>query len=91
MTEIYSFIFSLGLGIVARLLYLGASALAKRTDFLPVTIILDVLTAAIVGGAFTAYIILSAAELAPYMFAALGGGYFITLALTRKRRNNNSA
>lgn len=86
MTEIYAFIFSLGLGIAARALYLGATALSKRTDLLPVTVILDILTAAVVGGAFTAYVILSAVEIAPYMFAALATGYYLTYLLTKKSR-----
>ena len=84
MTELYAFIFSLGLGIFARGLYLAESALAKRTNLLPVTVVLDLLTALIVGGAFTLYVILTGTTLAPYMFAALLSGYYVTYMLTRK-------
>ena len=84
MTELYAFLFSLGLGIFARGLYLASTALAKKTDLLPVTVVLDLLTALIVGGAFTLYVILTGTTLAPYMFAALLSGYYITYVLTRK-------
>ncbi|MDE7406366.1 MAG: hypothetical protein K2M89_05795 [Clostridiales bacterium] len=82
MSETYAFLFCLGLGIAARFLYIGESLLAKRTDILPVTVILDTLTVIIVGGAFTLYVILTGSVLAPYMFASLFGGYFITYKLT---------
>ncbi|MDE5593394.1 MAG: hypothetical protein K2I75_05615 [Clostridiales bacterium] len=82
MSETYAFLFCLGLGIAARFLYMGESLLAKRTDILPVTVILDAFAVIIVGGAFTLYVILTGSVLAPYMFAALFGGYFITYKLT---------
>lgn len=85
MKEIYAFLFSLGLGIFARILYIGATALAKRTNLIPVTVVLDVLTATIVGGGFTAYIILTGTVLAPYMFAALLAGYLFTYWLTKAK------
>ncbi|MCH5160914.1 MAG: hypothetical protein J1G04_02675 [Clostridiales bacterium] len=92
MTEIYAFIFCLGLGIAARLLYMAASALAEKTDIFPVTVVLDISVTAFVGGAFAAYVILSSAVIAPYMFAALAAGYLITFMLTRnataKKRTN---
>ena len=84
MTELYAFLFSLGLGIFARGLYLASTALAKRTNLLPVTVALDLFTALIVGGAFTLYVIITGTTLAPYMFAALLSGYYITYVLTRK-------
>lgn len=86
MIELYSFLFSLGLGIVARILYIGATALAKRTNLLPVTVVLDTLTVLLVGAGFTAYIILSGAVLAPYMFAALFSGYLLCYLIFRKKR-----
>ncbi len=89
MSEIYAFVFSLGLGIAARLLYLGASALSKRTDLLPVTIVLDVVTALTVGGALTVYIILTGTVLAPYIFAALAAGYFFAYLVTRSKKRSN--
>ncbi|MBD5132698.1 MAG: hypothetical protein HDT28_08980 [Clostridiales bacterium] len=85
MSELYSFIFCIGLGIAARLLFMLMSLIAKRTDLLPVTVLLDALTVIIVGGAFTAYVILSGATLAPYMFAALGAGYLLTYRLTKSK------
>lgn len=84
MTELITFGFSLFLGLAARFLYMGATALAKRTNLLPVTVVLDILTVLIVGGAFTAYIILRSVVLAPYPFAALAAGYFIGYSLTKK-------
>lgn len=84
MTELYSFIFCLLLGIAARLLFMLTSLIAKRTDLMPVTVALDFLTAVAVGGAFTAYVILSGATLAPYMFAALGASYLLTYLVTRR-------
>lgn len=84
MTELYAFLFSLGLGIAARVLYIGATALARRTNLLPVTIILDALTAMIVGGAFTAYVIATGTPLAPYMFAVLFAGYLFCYWCTKK-------
>lgn len=84
MIELYAFLFSLGLGIAARFLYIGSSALSKRTNILPVTFILDILTVAIVGGAFTAYVILTGTPLAPYMFAALLSGYLFCYWATKK-------
>ncbi len=87
MTELYAFLFSLGLGVFARGLYLASTALAKKTNLLPVTVTLDLLTALIVGGAFTLYVILTGTTLAPYMFAALLAGYYITYVLTRKASN----
>ena len=85
MSEIYTFIFCIGLGIIARLLYLGISALEKRTDLFPVTITLDVLLALIIGAAFIIYIIFSGATVAPYMFAAALSGYYLTYLITRKK------
>ncbi len=84
MTEIYAFLFSLGLGIFARVLYIGATALSKRTNLMPVTVTLDILTAAIIGGCFTAYVILTGTALAPYMFAALLSGYLFAYWATKK-------
>lgn len=89
MSETYAFLFCLGLGIAARFLYMGESMLAKRTDILPVTVILDALTVIIVGGAFTLYVIFTGSVLAPYMFAALFSGYFITYKLTSKCKIKN--
>ncbi len=83
MTEIYSFVFCLALGIAARLLYIAATFLAEKTDLFPVTVVLDISVAAIVGGAFAAYVILFSAVIAPYMFASLAAGYLITFLLTR--------
>ena len=37
MSQTYAFIFCFALGIAARFIYLGATALAKRTNLLPVT------------------------------------------------------
>lgn len=78
----------MALGIVARFLYMGATALARRTDLLPVTVVLDTLTVLAVGGGFTAYVILTGTVLAPYMFAALFSGYLFTYWVTRKIGNN---
>lgn len=78
--------FCLGLGIAARILYMAETLLAKRTDILPVTVILDMLTVLTVGGGFTAYVILTGSVLAPYMFAALFSGYFLTYKLTSGTR-----
>ncbi len=86
MTELYAFIFAFGLGITARLLYLAESALAKRTNLIPVTAALDVLTALVIGGALTVYVILTATVIAPYIFASLFAGYYFTYLLTRKSR-----
>lgn len=83
MNEMYSFLFCLGLGIFARLLFLCANALAKRTNLIPVTFALDALTVAVVGAAFTLYVIFFGAVLAPYMFAALFSGYLFTYWLTK--------
>ena len=74
MTELYSFIF----------FFLLSPLIAKRTDLMPVTVALDFLTAVAVGGAFTAYVLLSGATLAPYMFAALGASYLLTYLVTRR-------
>ena len=82
MNETYAFLFCLGLGIFSRFLYMGSSLLAKRTDIFPVTIVLDALCVCAVGGAFTVYVIFSGIVLAPYMFAALFSGYFLTYKLT---------
>ena len=81
MREIYDFIFFIAAGISARFLYLAATALAKRTNLLPVTVVLDTLTALSVGGACIAYVILTSAVVAPYMFAALLSGYLFTYSL----------
>ncbi|MCH5162175.1 MAG: hypothetical protein J1G38_01645 [Clostridiales bacterium] len=83
MTELYAFLFSLGLGVATRVLYMAASALAKRTDLKPVTIVLDSLVALTVGGALVAYIILTGTVIAPYIFACLFGGYLIAYWATR--------
>lgn len=85
MTEIWTFLFSLGLGIAARFLYMLASLVSKRTDLLPVTFILDLLTVCAVGAGFTLYVVMTGAALAPYMFAALAGGYYLTYKLTAKK------
>lgn len=84
MNSVYAFLFCIGLGIAARLVYLAATLLAKKTDLMPVTVALDTAVVAIVGAAFTAFIILSGTTLAPYQFAALGGGYYLAFMLTRK-------
>ena len=84
MNEIYAFVFCLALGLVARGLYMLATALAKRTNLLPVTIVLDVIVVLIVGGAFTAYVIFSDTVLAPYMFASLATGYMFAYVLSAK-------
>lgn len=86
MIELYSFLFCFGLGIAARPLFMAVSALAKRTNLIPVTVVLDFAFACSVGGAFIAFVILSGAVLAPYMFAALLSGYFFTYKLTSKPR-----
>lgn len=90
MSELYAFLFCLGLGLVARLLFMGVSALAKRTNILPVTIVLDALFVLLIGGAFTAYVILTGSEIAPYMFAALFSGYILTYLITRKKKSKSS-
>ena len=82
MSETYAFLFCLGLGIASRFLYMGMTLLAKRTDIFPVTVVLDMLTVTIVGGSFTLYVIFTGSVLAPYMFAALFSGYFLTYKLT---------
>ena len=86
MNEIYAFVFCLALGLAARGLYMLTTALAKRTNLLPVTIVLDVLVVLIVGGAFTAYIVLSDTVLAPYMFASLATGYMCADGLSSKSK-----
>lgn len=98
MTELYTFLFCLGLGIAARILYMLATLLAKRTNILPVTVVLDMLTCLVVGGAFTLYVIYSGAVLAPYMFAAVAAGYLLAYLITRndtllpkKRRKDKKA
>ncbi len=83
MKETYAFLFCTALGIAARFLYMAASALAKRTDLIPVTVVLDALTAATVGSAFILYVILTGTVIAPYLFAALFSGYFLTYLITR--------
>lgn len=85
MSEVYAFLFCFGLGIFSRFLYMGASKLAERTDLYPVTIVLDILTVAVVGAAFSLYIILTSSVIAPYMFAALLCGYYLCYILTRRR------
>lgn len=90
MSETYSFLFCLGLGIAARFLYMGATLLSKRTDILPVTVILDVLTVLTVGAAFTLYVIFTGSVLAPYMFAALMSGYLLTYKLTARDREKQN-
>lgn len=89
MSEVYAFLFCLGLGIAARFLYMGATLLSKRTDILPVTIILDTLTVMIVGAAFTLYIIFTDSVLGAYMFAALASGYLLTYKLTSFKKIKN--
>ena len=84
MSELYAFLFSLGLGVAARILYIGSTALAKRTNLLPVTFVLDVLTVATVGGAFTLYVIYTGTQLAPCLFAALFSGYLFAYWVTRR-------
>lgn len=85
MTELYAFLFCIALGFAGRILFLAASLLAKRTDLLPVTVILDTLTVLAVGGGFTAYIVLTGTPLAPYMFAALAAGYLFTYWVTKSK------
>ncbi len=84
MTELYTFLFCLGLGLVARVLYVLTSLLAERTNLLPVTVVLDISVCLAVGGAFTAYVVLTGAVIAPYMFAAVLAGYLFMYYLTRK-------
>lgn len=86
MTELYSFIFCIALGIAARILFMAFDLLAKRTNLLPVTVVLDILTVSIVGAGFTLYVVLSGAVLAPYMFAALFSGYLFTYWLTKSAK-----
>lgn len=88
MSEMYAFLFCLALGIVARLIFIASSLLAKRTNILPVTVILDTLTVLMIGGAFTLYIIFTGAVLAPYMFAALLSGYLFTYWLTKSSKRD---
>ncbi len=85
MSELYAFLFSLGLGVAARVLYLGATALARRTNLLPVTVVLDTLTVLAVGGAFTLFIVLTGTVLAPYLFAALFSGYLFAYWATKRK------
>ncbi len=84
MTETINFAVSLALGIAARFLYILTTAIAKRTNLIPVTVVLDILTVLIVGGAFTLYVVLNSVVLAPYLFAALFSGYFLAYSLTKK-------
>lgn len=86
MSELYAFLFCLLLGAATRLLYCAFSALAKRTNIYPVTVILDAIVMLMAGGAFCAYVVLSGATLAPYMFAAAGSAYYFTYLLTRRAR-----
>lgn len=86
MTETYAFLFCLGLGIASRFLYMAVTLLAKRTNLLPVTVVLDATFVMTVGCAFTAYVVFGGATLAPYMFAALLSGYLLTYCLTRGNR-----
>ena len=86
MNDLYTFLFCIALGIVARILYIASTALAKRTNIFPVTVVLDVLVCLIVGAAFAAYVIIFGVTLAPYMFAALAAGYFFTYKLTTFNR-----
>ncbi|MCM1367543.1 MAG: hypothetical protein NC184_01855 [Roseburia sp.] len=85
MSEIYAFLFCFALGIAARFLYMATTKLAERTNILPVTIVLDIMTVAAVGGGLTAYIILTDTVPAPYMFTALLAAYLITYLLTRRQ------
>lgn len=91
MSEMYSFLFCLALGLAARLIFLGFNALAKRTNLLPVTVILDTLTVMTAGAAFTLYVIFTGAVLAPYMFAALLSGYLFTYWLTKSSKRKPRA
>lgn len=86
MPELYTFVFCLALGIIARLLYLGETALVRRTDFLPLTVAADIMLVMLVAAAFVAYVILLDVIIAPYMFAAVGCGYLLTVLLTRRSR-----
>lgn len=90
MSEVYAFLFCFALGIAARFFYMATTKLAERTDILPVTVILDILTVCAIGGAFTAYVILTDTVLAPYMFTALFGAYLVTYLLTRKTPENGT-
>ncbi len=90
MSQTYAFLFCLGLGIAARFLYILTTKLARRTDILPVTVVLDFLTAAAVGGALTVYVIMTATVLAPYMFVALFAGYLLTYLLTKRGGKTSS-
>ena len=85
MSELYAFLFSLGLGVAARVLYLGATALARRTNLLPVTVVLDTLTVLAVGGAFTLFIVLTGTVLALYLFASLFSGYLFAYWATKRK------
>lgn len=82
MSELYSFLFCIALGFCARLLYIASTLLAKRTDIMPVTFILDMSVCLTVGCAFAAYIIFTDSVIAPYMFAAMFAGYFFTYKFT---------
>lgn len=85
MNDLCSFLFCLALGVAARLLYLATTALARRTDILPVTFVLDAMIVPTVGGAFILYIIFTGTALAPYMFSAALTGYLIAYKLTEKK------
>lgn len=87
MSEIYAFCFCLGLGIVTRLIFVALSTVAKRTNLFPVTVVLDMLCFLSAGGTFIAYVILSGAVLAPYMFAATCGGYLFCYYFTRSKKD----
>ena len=52
--------------------------------------VLDMAVGIIVGGAFTAYVILSGATLAPYMFAVLGAGYLLTYRITKSKHRETA-
>lgn len=82
---LYAFLICLGLGIAGRILFIALSAVAKRTDLMPVTVLLDIITVCAVGGAFTAYVIVSGAVLAPYMFTAVLAGYLLTYFITKNK------
>lgn len=89
MSEVYTFLFCISLGIFGRLLFMLTSFIAKRTDILPITIILDAGVMLAIGGGFATYVILSGAVIAPYMFAALLSGYLLTYLVTRKSEKKN--
>lgn len=88
-SSLCTFAFCITLGFLARVLYIGASTLSRRTDFLPVTVIIDFLFTATIGGTFIAYVVIFSVTIAPYQFVAMSIGYGVAFILTRKKRTHN--